>query len=185
MKRRFAILLGSLAIVLMGCTAMEGAMTHDEPLVNTYWKLTQVGDATPEAVDNQREAHFVLHTEENRIAGSTGCNHLAGNYRLDNDALHFGPLITTRMACLQGGETEQAMAFGPDGQKAARLTACVDAAPVFNLRRTDAEQIVDRCVTVVQEQFDDACADCGVSPATRDLLLRGPVLHPSVFYPTV
>lgn len=108
MKRRFAILLGSLAIVLMGCTAMEGAMTHDEPLVNTYWKLTQVGDATPEAGDNQREAHFVLHTEENRIAGSTGCNHLAGNYRLDNDALHFGPLITTRMACLQGGETEQA-----------------------------------------------------------------------------
>lgn len=85
----------------------------------------------------------------------------------------------------RGGETEQAMAFGPDGQKAARLTACVDAAPVFNLRRTDAEQIVDRCVTVVQEQFDDACADCGVSPATRDLLLRGPVLHPSVFYPTV
>lgn len=108
MKRRFAILLGSLAIVLMGCAAMEGEMRHDEPLVNTYWKLTQVGDAALQAVDSQREAHFVLHTEESRVAGSTGCNHLAGNYRLENDALHFGPLINTRMACLQGGETEQA-----------------------------------------------------------------------------
>ncbi|MCE8033237.1 MAG: META domain-containing protein [Halomonas sp.] len=108
MKKRFAILLSSLAIVLMGCTAMEGSMTHDESLVNTYWKLTQVGDVTPVAVDNQREAHFVLHTEENRVAGSTGCNRLAGNYRLESNALHFGPLITTRMACLQGGETERA-----------------------------------------------------------------------------
>lgn len=108
MKKRFAILLGSLAIVLMGCTAMEGSTVHDEPLVNTYWKLTQVGDATPEAVDNQREAHFVLHTEENRVAGSTGCNRLAGSYQLQSESLSFGPLVTTRMACLEGGETEQA-----------------------------------------------------------------------------
>ncbi|SDL82018.1 copper homeostasis protein (lipoprotein) [Franzmannia pantelleriensis] len=108
MKRRFAILLGSLAIVLMGCAAMEGEMRHDEPLVNTYWKLTQVGEVTPQAVDSQREAHFVLHTEESRVAGSTGCNRLMGSYRLENDTLRFGSLATTRMACLEGGETEQA-----------------------------------------------------------------------------
>lgn len=108
MKRRFAILLGSLAIVLMGCTTMEGSTVHDEPLVNTYWKLTQVGATAPEAVYNEREAHFVLHTEENRVAGSTGCNRLMGSYRLENGALRFGALATTRMACLEGGETEQA-----------------------------------------------------------------------------
>lgn len=108
MKRRFAILLGTLAIALMGCTAMEGSTVHDESLVNTYWKLTQVGDTVPQAVDNQREAHFVLHTEENRVAGSTGCNRLMGSYRLESDTLRFGSLATTRMACLEGGETEQA-----------------------------------------------------------------------------
>ncbi|PMR76464.1 META domain-containing protein [Billgrantia endophytica] len=108
MKRRFATLLGSLAIVLMGCTAMERSMTHDEPLENTYWKLTRAGDVAAEAVDNQREAHFVLHAEESRVAGSTGCNRLAGSYQLENESLSFGPLVTTRMACLQGGETEQA-----------------------------------------------------------------------------
>ncbi|WP_197038273.1 META domain-containing protein [Billgrantia saliphila] len=106
MKRRFATLLGSLAIVLAGCASMESPM-HDEPLENTYWKLIRVGDVTAEAVDNQREAHFVLHAEENRLAGSTGCNRLAGSYRLENDSLRFGPLVTTRMACLEGAETEQ------------------------------------------------------------------------------
>lgn len=108
MKKRFAALLGSWVIVLAGCAGMERPMTHDESLENTYWKLTRVGDATVEAVDNQREAHFVLHAEDSRVAGSTGCNRLSGSYRLENDALHFGPLATTRMACLQGGETEQA-----------------------------------------------------------------------------
>lgn len=108
MKRRFATLLGSLAIVLAGCAGMERPMTHDESLENTYWKLTRVGDITAETADNQREAHFVLHAEENRVAGSTGCNRLAGSYQLENDALSFGPLVTTRMACLEGGETEQA-----------------------------------------------------------------------------
>ena len=108
MKRRFTILLGSLAIALMGCMAMEGSEPHDEPLENTYWKLTRVGDVVPEAVDNQREAHFVLHTEDNRLAGSTGCNRLMGSYWLENEALRFGSLATTRMACLEGGEAEQA-----------------------------------------------------------------------------
>ncbi|NIC04891.1 META domain-containing protein [Billgrantia bachuensis] len=107
MKRRFSTLLGSLAIVLAGCASMESPM-HDEPLENTYWKLTRVGNVTAEVADNQREAHFVLHAEENRVAGSTGCNRLAGSYQLEDDTLSFGPLITTRMACLQGGETEQA-----------------------------------------------------------------------------
>ena len=81
------------------------------------------------------------------------------------------------------GEAEQAMAFGPNGLKAARVAACVASCSVFNLRRRDAQEIVDRCVTVVTEQFDDACDHTGVSDTIQELLRRGPVLHPSVFYP--
>ncbi|KAA0011892.1 META domain-containing protein [Billgrantia pellis] len=109
MERRFATLLGALAIALMGCTGLEGPTSHDESLENTYWKLIRAGDVMAEALDNRREAHVVLHAEERRVAGSTGCNRLTGSYRLENDSLRFGPLITTRMACLQGGETEQAL----------------------------------------------------------------------------
>ena len=84
----------------------------------------------------------------------------------------------------RSGETEQAMAFGSTGQKAARVTACVESSAVFLLRRSEAQEIADRCIAVIEEQYDDACEQTGITPATRDLLLNGPVLHPSVFYPS-
>ena len=109
MKRMFIPLLPALAtIALAGCTATAERTAGDEPLVNTYWKLTDLEGAAVEAVDNQREAHIVLHTEENRVAGSGGCNRLMGSYELDGDALSFGQLATTMMACADGMQTEHA-----------------------------------------------------------------------------
>ena len=109
MKRIFTPLLPLLAAVaLAGCTATAERTAGDEPLQNTYWKLIDLEGAAVEAVDNQREAHIVLHTEENRVAGSGGCNRLMGSYRLDGDALSFGQLATTMMACADGMQTEHA-----------------------------------------------------------------------------
>ena len=87
---------------------MGPSASVDEPLENTYWKLTRLGDTPVAAVANQREAYLVLHTEKARVAGSTGCNRLMGGYRLDGDRLSFGQLASTRMACLDGMQTEQA-----------------------------------------------------------------------------
>ena len=107
MKRIFTPLLPALAAVaLAGCTAIAEHTAGDEPLENTYWKLIDLEGAAVEAVDNQREAHIVLHTEESRVAGSGGCNRLMGSYQLDGDALSFGQLATTMMACADGMQTE-------------------------------------------------------------------------------
>lgn len=109
MKRTFTALLLSLSTVaLAGCAATEGRTVVDEPLENTYWRLTYLGSGAVEAVENQREAHLVLHAEESRVAGSGGCNRLMGGYRLDGDALSFSQLATTMMACLDGMQTEHA-----------------------------------------------------------------------------
>ncbi|GKW50845.1 META domain-containing protein [Halomonas sp. NCCP-2165] len=94
------------SLVMAGCAAMEAPV--DEPLVNTYWKLTRLGEAPVAGVDNRREAHLVLHVEDRRVAGSTGCNRLMGGYRLAGQALSFGQMATTRMACMAGMDTEQA-----------------------------------------------------------------------------
>lgn len=108
MKGKFAALVFCLMAVLMaGCTAMAPAASVDEPLENTYWKLTRLGDAPVAVVDNRREAHLVLHAEEGRVAGSTGCNRLMGGYRLDGDALGFDRPATTLMACPEGMTTER------------------------------------------------------------------------------
>ena len=109
MKRIFIPLLPALAtIALAGCTATAERTASDEPLENTYWKLINLEGVAVEAVDNQREAHVVLHTEENRVAGSGGCNRLMGSYQLDGETLSFSQMATTMMACADGMQTEHA-----------------------------------------------------------------------------
>ncbi|WP_227390245.1 META domain-containing protein [Vreelandella malpeensis] len=89
-------------LALTGCAPLD-ASSHDTAsqasLQNTYWKLVTVGTQTATVSDQAREAHFVLHAEETRVAGSTGCNSLMSGYTLKGDQLSFGSLATTRMAC--------------------------------------------------------------------------------------
>jgi len=81
----------------------------DAPLENTYWKLISLGDTAVQPVPNQREAHFVLHAADRRVAGSGGCNGIGGSYRLDGDNLSFGQMIRTMMACATGMDTENGL----------------------------------------------------------------------------
>ncbi|CBV41535.1 META domain-containing protein [Halomonas elongata] len=77
-----------------------------ETLEDSYWRLVELKGESVEASQGQREAHLVLHSEANRVAGATGCNQLSGSYRLEGDRLSFGPLATTRMACMNGADVE-------------------------------------------------------------------------------
>ena len=45
-------------------------------------------------------APFLVFDEGGRVSGSGGCNRLAGTYTASGEQLAFGPLATTRMACL-------------------------------------------------------------------------------------
>ncbi|MDY7115532.1 META domain-containing protein [Halomonas sp. SSL-5] len=103
MKQKFslaALLVGTLA--LAGCAgfdATSGGDTANEPLENTYWKLVTVGEHQAVTIDEAREAHLVLHAEDARLAGSTGCNRMMGDYERDGDRLTFDQVATTMMAC--------------------------------------------------------------------------------------
>lgn len=103
MKAKYLIS-ASLASVLAltGCASLDASSRDtatQTTLENTYWKLVTVGEQSAAMSDQAREAHFVLHAEETRVAGSTGCNNLMGGYTLEGDQLSFGSLGTTRMAC--------------------------------------------------------------------------------------
>ncbi|WP_280542280.1 META domain-containing protein [Chromohalobacter sp. 11-W] len=110
MKRIVAGLSVLLAVIVMAGCAMQkepASARPDESLVNTYWKLTSLDNAPVTVVPNQREPHFVLHADPARVMGSTGCNRMTGNYRVEEAKLLFSALATTRMACKQGAQTEQ------------------------------------------------------------------------------
>ena len=78
------------------------------PLLNTYWKLRQMGDGSHvSAFDNQPEPHLVLQSGSSRFHGAGGCNRLHGNYSLDGRWLRLSAVASTRMACPQGRRMEQ------------------------------------------------------------------------------
>jgi copper homeostasis protein (lipoprotein) len=85
-----------------------GARFSTEPLENTYWKLTRLGNAPVHVAERQREPFIVLNTAMRRAQGSGGCNRLAGSYTVAGDRLSFGGMVGTRMACSEGKETEAA-----------------------------------------------------------------------------
>ncbi|AOM01726.1 hypothetical protein BFX80_11000 [Cobetia marina] len=97
----------SAALTLGGCAGAQSSDDNhavDEPLENTYWKLVTLDEQPTPVVDGKREAHFVLHsqdsqTQSSRMAGSTGCNRLMGEYHHDEHELSFDRLAITRMAC--------------------------------------------------------------------------------------
>ena len=69
-------------------------------LVNTYWKLTELGGAPAAVLPDQREAHFILTADGARIAGTGGCNRLTGTYESGPDsALKLKVGGMTMMAC--------------------------------------------------------------------------------------
>ena len=113
-----ALGLGALLWALAGCAADLGpatAVTEAQamaavtaPLLNTYWKLRQIGDGPHvSAYDNQPEAHLVLEPGSGRFHGAGGCNRLHGSYQLDGRWLRLTLAGSTRMACAQGARMEQ------------------------------------------------------------------------------
>lgn len=69
------------------------------PLFDTHWRLVAL-DGEP--VDNpagERDAHLVLTSTNNTVAGNLGCNRMFGRYALENDLLKFDGLGGTKMFC--------------------------------------------------------------------------------------
>ena len=57
----------------------------------------------------QTEPFLVFGAEPGRVTGSGGCNRLTGPYEQKSDAIKFGALAATRMACEHGMDTEDAL----------------------------------------------------------------------------
>ena len=60
------------------------------------------------ATDNQSEPHMVLKPDPKQVNGSGGCNRFFGSYQTSGNALSFGGIGSTRMACPSGMDTEGA-----------------------------------------------------------------------------
>jgi heat shock protein HslJ len=103
--RRAAVI--AAAAVLSACaTAMSTAA-----LQNTYWKLLRIGSEAVSVAEGQREPHLVLHGQGRGLVGFSGCNRVSGSFTLDGETIHFGDVVTSRMACANDAALRQEQRF--------------------------------------------------------------------------
>jgi heat shock protein HslJ len=111
--RFIAVLVGIVAVAAIGGPAWgDGqAASTPPPLEGTTWKLIDVGGAPAVVLPEDRQAHLLLTAAGRKLAGSTGCNRLAGSYETSAQGLRFGAIASTKMACAEPlMKQEQALA---------------------------------------------------------------------------
>jgi heat shock protein HslJ len=86
------------AVVLLVLASACGISPYrmSAPLEQTQWKLVALNGRP---VGGDRPPTVLFESNEQRVLGFTGCNRLAGPYRVEGDDLTIGPLAVTKMAC--------------------------------------------------------------------------------------
>jgi heat shock protein HslJ len=87
----------ALLLLLAGCTGggPDGAGEKAASIVGPLWRVEEIAGAPVSG-----EAPVTLQLgADGRASGRGGCNGYGGPYTLAGDALHFGGLAATRMAC--------------------------------------------------------------------------------------
>lgn len=94
MSRRVSITLFLVAVFLLVFAHVADAADHD-PLAGTHWWVEDISQGG--VIDNSHTTIYFV--EAGRVAGDSGCNRYMGGYTRDGEALSFGNLAGTMMAC--------------------------------------------------------------------------------------
>lgn len=98
-------------------------------LINTYWKLIDLGGTSPVGQEDNREANFILSAEGSSIAATGGCNRMFGNYE-------SGPDLTLKLKV--GGISMMACAE-PLMKQEARFVEALNATTSYRIDGTKLE----------------------------------------------
>lgn len=89
-------------LLAVGACGGDGAAVV-VPLPGTSWVLEEVGGA-PVVARGRATLEFA---ESGRASGNGSCNRFSGTATIAGDSLSFGPLMSTKMACVEEALTSQ------------------------------------------------------------------------------
>ena len=110
--RFFSIAALAVAGTLGACAAPSPA---PEPLWGSEWQLQSIAGQ----VALPQPAATLAFAQPGQVAGQGSCNRFSGTVEIEKDRLKFGPLMSTKMACI-GGASEQESRYLGALQKAQR-----------------------------------------------------------------
>jgi heat shock protein HslJ len=71
------------------------------------WVLVALGEQASPLGAGGKPATIQFDSAASRAAGFAGCNRFSGSYTLGPDSLSFGPVMSTKMACVDGDALER------------------------------------------------------------------------------
>lgn len=74
-----------------------GKLLPASNLAGTKWQLLSLNDVK---VDDPAKTEITF--DGKRMGATTGCNRMSGNYVVGGNVINFGPVIGTKMACMEG-----------------------------------------------------------------------------------
>ena len=111
------ILIGLFTLLMMAACAGTSAESIDG-----RWQLISHGPAsslTPAVEDVEA---FIEFGADGQLGGNVGCNGFGGEYTVEEDAITFGPIISTKMFC-----------EGPVGEQEAATLSVLSESATFDL----------------------------------------------------
>lgn len=104
-KQLFLFTIAALLIVIVSSCGSTCKMANKKQLTSHPWELSTLNGSTPDLNQFRTGMPFLLFASKGKLSGSTGCNNMAGNYKLKKACLELEPGAITRMACQGNGET--------------------------------------------------------------------------------
>jgi len=95
MRQVRLILLALVVLLPAACASETGTLSPSDRLTATDWRAEDINGA-PVAIPNPVTLSF----NEGNASGRSGCNQYSGNADYDDRRITFGPLISTKMACV-------------------------------------------------------------------------------------
>ena len=87
-----------LTLILASCDSVQSTTGEQDPLEQHDWLAVSIAGA---AVPNPERV--TLSIANGRVFGRGGCNQYSGPVEYGNGRIKIGPIISTEMACVEGG----------------------------------------------------------------------------------
>ena len=90
-----------LFIVLIAFTGLQCSpkLSPDSGWGNQRWVLVEMKGVPVQQSGGRNDAFIRFNVPDRKFSGNGGCNQMSGNYTLDGKEIHFGEVLSTKMAC--------------------------------------------------------------------------------------
>jgi heat shock protein HslJ len=116
------VLLAAAALACQQLARTAASAPFRQAVGDSDWELIELADQPAPTGAGGRRATIRFGPDTSRAGGFAGCNRYGGSYTVDGDALRFGALMMTKMACDQGMDLERRLAEALEATQRYELT---------------------------------------------------------------